>query len=280
MGGPSRERALRSAASALKGAAKKIKADLSAPNEPLPLGDDAASLPMFLKAKTLPEPQERWTALSTVFPEPTSITPADEAVRARASALIATAEAQGPESLPPLEASFHLGSDWGGEVFGTRDREALAAYAAMGFSHVPIRVATSHHFIDMRLTIPFPSPSVVQRNAVSAWVVNAWRERTNRQGVKSRAEREAETLWRIHDCLRDYLLEGELVRDDARKQFIATIKHDSLFPWLVDERMDVFETAFRAAHPHQARHGTVPTVPEGSRKVRRETLPPSISSDD
>lgn len=282
MGGVSQNRALRSAESALKGAAKKVRRDdLDRPNDPLPLWSEARGLPMFMAIEHLEEPQERWVTIQSVFPDQNRIT--DDQVRETSASLIKIATTSGIDALPSLTALFHLGSEWGGEIFGTKDIKALAAYTAMGFTHVPVTVASTHHFIDANLRLPFPtitSPTSRLR-MTSARVAQS-------MGLKSqktfpfevRQDRALASLWRIHDCLRDFLLEGELVRDDAARHFTATIKATSLFPWLMDDRLDVIRQAFTVAHPHQARHARVPSTPEGEEWTRRSSLPPSISSDE
>lgn len=281
--GVSRERAQNSAASSLKSATKRLRSqELAAPNTPLPLAQEAASLPMFLTHETHPEPVMRWVRTSTVFPS-SDLRASDEQVRETATAFIDAASGD-LDALPPLAAQFHLPSEWGGEIFGTKDTRALAAYAAMDFPYVPVQVRRTHHFIDANLTLPFPSLSTpaARLKITSARIA----ESMGLKGLESRAlpfllnqEEAVGTLWRIHDCLRDFLLEGELIRDDNARRFTATIKSDSLFPWLADDRMEVLGTAFRIAHPRQARHGTVPSTPKGMEVVRRGTLPPSISSE-
>lgn len=282
--GASKERAQNSAASSLKGAAKCLRQEvLRTPNAPLPLAQQASALPMFLSFKTLPEPLTRWVPTSSVFPS-TEARATDDQVRATATRLIETAS-NDLDALPPLTITLHLPSEWGGEVFGTKDTEALAVYAAMDFAYVPVKIARSHRFIDANLRLPFPviSTPAARLKITSSRIA----ESLGLGGLEHkslpflvRQERAVANLWRIHDCLRDFLLEGELIRDDALRQFTATIKGDSLFPWLADDRLEVLGTAFRLAHPRQARHGTIPTTPEGLEVVRRGTLPPSISSDD
>lgn len=274
----SKERAQNSAASSLKRANKRLRGQsLTAPNAPLPLARQAASLTAFMTAETLDEPLVRWVPASTVFPD-TELRATDDQVRKTATDLIETGS-DDLDALPPLAAAFHLPSEWGGEIFGTSDGQTFAAYAAMDFAYVPVKVTHTHHFTDATLRLPFPiiSTPIAQLSVIT--------EAMGRKGFLrvlpslARREAEADTLWRIHDCLRDFLLEGELVRDDAQKRFTATIKSDSLFPWLADSRMDIIGSAFRLAYPRQARHGTAPSRPEGSGVSRRATLPPSISSE-
>lgn len=282
MGGSNEVRAVRSAESSLKGAAKRVRRDdLDRPNAPLSLWTEARGLPMFMAVEHLSEPQNRWVPTRTVFPGQDRIS--DDQVRETAASLISTARASGVESLPPLTATFHLGSEWGGEVFGTKDARALAAYAAMGFTHVPVTVASTHRFIDARLHLPFPSitsPTSRLRMTSARMAQNMGLKSQKAFPFEVRQDRALASLWRVHDCLRDFLLEGELIRDDAAKHFTATIKGTSLFPWLMDERLDVIRQAFTTAHPHQARHARVPSIPEGEEWTRRTSLPPSISSDE
>lgn len=282
--GVSKERAQNSIASSLKSAAKHLRRDvLCPPNAPLPLAKQASSLPMFLSFKNLPEPLTRWVPISSVFPS-TETRATDDQVRTTATRLIETTS-HDLDSLPSLTITLHLPSEWGGEIFGTNDTEALAAYAAMDFAYVPVKITRSHRFIDANLRLRFPATSTpAARLKVASFRLA---ENLGLKGLEyknlpflMRQEQEVATLWRIHDCLRDFLLEGELIRNDALRQFTATIKGESLFPWLADDRMDVFGKAFHQAHPRQARHGTVPTTPEGLEGARRATLPPSISSDD
>lgn len=282
--GVSKERAQNSAASSLKGATKRLQGQtLATPNDPLPIAKDGTSLPMFLTYETHDEPLTRWVPIRSVFPGPTPST-TDDAVREAAKTLVKTAS-NSLDSLPHLKTTFHLPSEWGGEIFGTRDTRTLAAYAAMDFAYVPVTVKRTHHFIDSTLTLPFPEVPTpyAHLRITSARIAEDMGLKgfgMRRIPVLERQPQAVAALWRIHDCLRDFLLEGELVRDDARRQFTATIKGESLFPWLADDRMKVLGEAFRRAYPRQARHGTIPSAPEGSEVVRRSTLPPSVSSED
>lgn len=281
--GASMKRALNSATSALKKAEGRLKGDpLDAPNKPLPLRTKATGLTQFLASETQPDTPTRWVPLRSVFPAQAGCA-TDAQVRSTARDLIKTSTAGGPESLPAVAADFHLGIEWGGEIFGAKspdDARALAAYAAMGLPFVPVAVAATYQFIDAQLSLPFPavkSPVSRMRRASSRLSQSLGlktRETKTRQGQAT------ENLWRIHDCLRDFLLEGELVRDDSLQRFTATIKSTSLFPWLFDDRLAVIGEAFAIAYPNQTRHGKVPTPPRTEVQDRAQCLPPSISSED
>lgn len=282
--GVSKERAQNSAASSLRGAEKQLRRDaLDHPNAPLSLVKQVSALPLFMAFETHPEPLTRWVPLHSVFPgAPTKAT--DEQVRKTATNLIAATEASSLDALPTLTATVHLPSEWGGEIFGTKDSLELAVYAAMGFTYVPVSINRTHHFIDAHLTLRFPSTSTPARALAKASA-----RITKEMGLKSRTptprgplaqEGALASLWRIHDCLRDFLLEGELVKDEASRQYTATIKASSLFPWLADERLDAIGEAFTTAYPRQARHGKVPSVDASEKKRRERTLPPSITSED
>ena len=282
--GASKERAQNSATSSLKGARKRIKRDhLDQSNAPLTLTRQASALPMFMAFETHPEPLVRWVHIDSVFPGTALRTTGDQ-VRETAVSLIETTEASTLDALPPLAATFHLPSEWGGEIFGTKDATALAAYAAMDFVYVPVEITRSHHFIDATLDLRFPATDApsLSLKGISVRVaketgLGPWKPFAR---SAERQERALASLWRIHDCLRDFLLEGELVKDEATRRYTATIKSTSLFPWLADERLDIIGEAFTTAHPHQARHGKVPSVTGDEGRRRKHTLPPSISSED
>lgn len=281
--GASKERALSGAASALKRAENKVEHhDLDRPNDPLALRREASTLTAFMTVERLKGPQNRWVPTRSVFPAKNS-TLRDEQVRSTAKDLIKTANTSGAEALPALDANFHLGSEWGGEIFGVSDARALAAYAAIGFPFVPVTVSSTHHFIDASLSVVFPgvtAPTTRLRRASVRVAQNmGLKSRETFPFAKTRQEHVTDSLWRIHDCLRDFLLEGELIRDDAAKRFTASIKATSLFPWLIDDRLDIIGEAFTVAYPNQARHGKVPSTPKGEEWTRGRTLPPSISSE-
>lgn len=284
--GVSEGRAVRSAESALSGASKRLRReDLTQSNNPTSLLSAVRRLPTFLGREQGAEvPYTRWIATSAVFPAPHSRVLSGEAIRAEGERILADVESA--HDLPPLHANAVINAEWGGSIIETRDRLALAVYAAVGLRHVPVKItAPPHRFIDANLTIPFPPPPPALANLriSSARIANDLGLRGRGRGpipFVARQDEATSALWRVHDCLRDFLLEGELIRDDERRQFTLKVSGESLFPWLMDERLAGIGDAFRVAHPNQSRHGRVPTVPKGEELVRRGTLPPSISSDD
>lgn len=183
--GVSEGRAVRSAESALSGASKRLRReDLTQSNNPTSLLSAVRRLPTFLgREQGVEVPYTRWIATSAVFPAPHSRVLSGEAIRAEGERILADVESA--HDLPPLHANAVINAEWGGSIIETRDRLALAVYAAVGLRHVPVKITAPPTSLHRRQ--PDDSvPSTPARVGEPAHLLGADRQRPGPEGPGAR----------------------------------------------------------------------------------------------